>query len=65
MGRHREVRRPPDHGPSVGTVTTAENVELQVVSEQAPLLQVGQGASIELRPGITATGKVIRIDSGK
>ena len=50
---------------ALGTVTTAENAELQVVSEQARLLQVGQGASIELRTGITASGKVIRIDSEK
>ena len=46
-----------------GTVTTPTTAELKVASVQANQLQIGQRATIELRRGLTVTGKVTRVDS--
>jgi len=50
-----EIRAP-------GTVITPTSVELKVASSLAHV-QIGEAASIELRQGLTAVGKVARIDS--
>jgi len=46
-----------------GTVTTPTSVDLKVASVQASHVQIGEAASIELRQGLIAVGKVVRIDS--
>ena len=48
---------------ALGTVAKPSTAELNVVAVQANLVQVGQSASILLRPGLTMAGKVSRIDS--
>jgi len=48
---------------ALGTMTTPSTAELKVATSQAIEVRIGQGASIELRRGITMAGKVTRIDS--
>jgi beta-lactamase regulating signal transducer with metallopeptidase domain len=48
---------------ALGTISAATTVELNVVASQAIEVRSGQRASIELRPGLIAAGKVTRVDS--
>jgi hypothetical protein len=48
---------------ALGSMTTATTAELNVPSPVSDAVQIGQSASIELRRGIMATGKVTHIDS--
>jgi len=47
---------------ALGRLTTAGTAELNVAASQVNLVQVGQGASIDLRRGIIVHGKVSRVD---
>ena len=46
-----------------GAVTTAATAELKVPQSLATLVQSGQGATLDLRRGITIGGKVARVES--
>jgi beta-lactamase regulating signal transducer with metallopeptidase domain len=47
---------------ALGTVSAPTRVELNVVASQARDVQSGQGAWIELRRGLTAAGRVNKVD---
>jgi beta-lactamase regulating signal transducer with metallopeptidase domain len=47
---------------ALGRLTTAGTAELKVPASHANLVQIGQGAAIGLRRGITIEGKVVRVD---
>jgi beta-lactamase regulating signal transducer with metallopeptidase domain len=48
---------------ALGTMTSADTAELKVPASQADELKVGQSASILLRPDVSISGTVARIDS--
>jgi beta-lactamase regulating signal transducer with metallopeptidase domain len=48
---------------ALGSLTTPDTAELKVPASLANLVQIGQGASVDLHRGITMAGKVTRIDS--
>jgi hypothetical protein len=47
---------------ALGTFSAPTRVELKVVESQTHQVQIGQGASIELRRGVIAAGRVSRVD---
>ena len=48
---------------ALGSITTPDTAELKIAESLINLVELGQGASIELRQGITVAGKVTRIDA--
>lgn len=48
---------------ALGTITGSDTVELQVASQLANLVQVGQVATVEVNKGVVANGTVTRIVS--
>jgi hypothetical protein len=47
---------------ALGKITAASTVELEVAASQIASIELGQAASIEIRRGLTASGRVARID---